>query len=293
MEVTPLQKAEILMEALPYLQEFAGMRVVIKYGGHAMVDENLKNTFARNVILLKLVGLRPIIVHGGGPQISRTLDRMNVECSFIDGMRVTDGETMDVVEMVLGGKVNSEITALINHHGGRAVGLTGKDDRLIEAEKMIITRPSAGEKRPEIIDLGLVGRVVKVNAELLERLDDFIPVIAPIGVGPAGETFNINADLVAGNIAAELKASKLILLTDVEGVLDADGGLISSLTVGQARSLMVGETISGGMIPKINCCLDAISGGVSKAHIIDGRAPHALLLEVFTRTGVGTEIIGD
>lgn len=292
MNVSTLQKAEILMEALPYLQEFGGSRVVIKYGGHAMVDEELKNNFARNVILLKLVGLRPIVVHGGGPQINKTLDKMNVECSFIEGMRVTDGQTMDVVEMVLGGKVNSEIVALINHHGGRAVGLTGKDDNLIQAEKMIITRPSAKEKRPEIIDLGLVGRVAKVNTGLLEQLDDFIPVIAPIGVGPAGETFNINADLVAGRVAAALKAAKLILLTDVEGVLDTKGLLLSSLTSDKVQELVESKTISGGMIPKVNCCLEAILGGVSKAHIIDGRAAHALLLEIFTKTGVGTEIIG-
>ncbi len=292
MDISPLTKAEVLMEALPYIQEFSGKRIVIKYGGHAMVDEELKETFAKNVILLKLIGLKPIIVHGGGPQIGRVLERMDVKSDFIDGMRVTDGETMDVVEMVLGGKVNAEIVSLINLHGGRAIGLSGKDDRLIEAEKMVITRPSAGERRPEIIDLGLVGKVVAVNTAILETLDDFIPIIAPVGVGPAGESFNINADLVAGSVAKALRAEKLILLTDVDGVLDDEGRLISSLTAAQARQLMKTETIKSGMIPKVNCCLDALEGGVAKAHIIDGRRPHALLLEIFTKTGIGTEIVG-
>jgi len=293
MELSPQQKAEVLMEALPYIRTFQGRQVVIKYGGHAMVDEQLKESFARNVVLLKLIGFKPIVVHGGGPQIGRVLERMNIKASFVEGMRVTDGETMDVVEMVLGGKVNAEIVALINQHGGRAVGLSGKDDRLIEAEKMVITRPGAGEQRPEIIDLGLVGRVVRVNTGLLATLSEFIPVIAPVGVGPGGESFNINADLVAGHIAGALRAEKLILMTDVAGVLDESGQLISSLRTSEVAPLRERGVISGGMIPKVNCCLEAVAAGVGKAHIIDGRQPHALLLEIFTRTGVGTQIVGD
>ncbi len=293
MEPTPLQKAEILMEALPYIKAFGGKRIVVKYGGHAMVDPQLKENFAKNIVLLKLIGVRPIVVHGGGPQIGRVLKRMGVESNFVEGMRVTDGETMDVVEMVLGGKVNAEIVSLINRHGGRAVGLSGKDDRLIQAEKMVMERPGAGERRPEIIDLGLVGQVTRVNTSLLKTLDDFIPVIAPVGVGSEGQSFNINADLVAGRVAAALGAEKLILLTDVIGVLDKEGHLLSSLTVDRVKELMADQTISGGMIPKVNCCLEALTGGVAKTHIIDGRQPHAVLLEVFTREGIGTEIVGD
>ena len=233
------------------------------------------------------------MVHGGGPQIGKVLKRMGVESNFVEGMRVTDGETMDVVEMVLGGKINAEIVSLINRHGGRAVGLSGKDDRLIQAEKMVMERPGAGERRPEIIDLGLVGKVNQVNTAILKTLDDFIPVIAPVGVGPEGQSFNINADLVAGRVASALGAEKLILLTDVTGVLDKEGNLLSSLTAGQVKELMADQTISGGMIPKVNCCLEALAGGVAKTHIIDGRQPHAVLLEVFTREGIGTEIVGD
>ena len=293
MEPTPLQKAGILMEALPYIKAFGGRRIVVKYGGHAMVDPGLKENFAQNMVLLKLIGVRPIIVHGGGPQIGRVLKRMGVESDFVDGMRVTDNETMDVVEMVLGGKVNAEIVSLINRHGGRAVGLSGKDDRLIQAEKMIIERPGAGERRPEIIDLGMVGQVTEVNTALIKTLDRFIPVIAPVGVGPEGQSFNINADSVAGRVATTLTAEKLILLTDVAGVLDKEGNLLSSLTVSRVRELMEDGVISGGMIPKVNCCLEALAGGVAKTHIIDGRQPHAVLLEVFTREGIGTEIVRD
>ncbi len=293
MDLNPLQKAEVLMEALPYLRAFRGRHVVIKYGGHAMVEEKLKECFARNVVLLKLIGLKPIVVHGGGPQIKQVLERMSIESSFVDGMRVTDGETMDVVEMVLGGKVNAEIVALINRHGGRAVGLSGKDDLLIQAEKMLIRKPGAGEKRPEIIDLGLVGRVVKVNPEILGTLEAFIPVIAPVGVGPEGESLNINADLVAGHIAGALKSEKLILLTDVAGILDRRGQLISSLKASEVQALIDQGTISGGMIPKVNCCLEALRMGVRKTHIIDGRQPHAVLLEIFTDQGIGTEIAAE
>ncbi len=293
MEPTPLQKAGILMEALPYIKAFGGRRIVVKYGGHAMVDPGLKENFAQNMVLLKLIGVRPIIVHGGGPQIGRVLKRMGVESDFVDGMRVTDNETMDVVEMVLGGKVNAEIVSLINRHGGRAVGLSGKDDRLIQAEKMIIERPGAGERRPEIIDLGMVGQVTEVNTALIKTLDRFIPVIAPVGVGAEGQSFNINADSVAGRVATTLTAEKLILLTDVAGVLDKEGNLLSSLTVSRVRELMEDGVISGGMIPKVNCCLEALAGGVAKTHIIDGRQPHAVLLEVFTREGIGTEIVRD
>ena len=293
MDISPLHKAGILMEALPYIKAFGGKRIVVKYGGHAMVDPDLKENFAKNMVLLKLIGVRPIVVHGGGPQIGKVLSRMGVESSFVDGMRVTDGETMDVVEMVLGGKINAEIVSLINRHGGRAVGLSGKDDRLIQADKMVIERPGAGEKRPEIIDLGRVGRVREVNTSLIETLDEFIPVIAPVGVDPEGQSLNINADLVAGRVATALGAEKLILLTDVTGVLDKEGGLLSSLTVSRIRELMEDGTISGGMIPKVNCCLEALAGGVAKTHIIDGRQPHAVLLEVFTKEGIGTEIVGD
>ncbi len=293
MDLSPLQKAGILMEALPYIKAFGGKRIVVKYGGHAMVDPELKEDFAKNIVLLKLIGVRPIIVHGGGPQIGRVLSRMGGESNFVDGMRVTDGETMDVVEMVLGGKVNAEIVSLINRHGGRAVGLSGKDDRLIQAEKMVIERPGAGERRPEIIDLGMVGQVREVNTALIKTLDDFIPVIAPVGIDPQGRSLNINADLVAGRVAEALDAEKLILLTDVTGVFDKEGRLLPSLTVEQVRELMKDGTISGGMIPKVNCCLEALAKGVAKTHIIDGRQPHAVLLEVFTREGIGTEIVGD
>jgi len=284
-------KANVLIEALPYIQRFTGKTIVIKYGGHAMVDDRLKNDFAKDVVLLKLIGLEPVIVHGGGPQIGQVLKRMNIDSTFVGGMRVTDHETMDVVEMVLGGKVNKEIVSLINRHGGRAVGLTGKDGGLIRAGKMTFTQ-QVGERPPEIIDLGHVGQVEAIDHGLLDmfKQDDFIPVIAPIGVGPDGQTYNINADLVAGAVAAALKAEKLILLTDVEGVLDREGRIISSIKADRIKSLEQEGIITGGMLPKLKCCADALAGGARKAHILDGRKPHAVLLEIFTDSGIGTEI---
>lgn len=287
------QTAQILIESLPYIKEFYGKTVVIKYGGHAMVDEELKKNFALDIILMKYIGINPVIVHGGGPQINKFLQKMNIQSNYVDGMRVTDGETMDVVEMVLVGKVNKEIVGLINYHGGRAIGLSGRDGDLLQARKMKIMRSLVENAPPELIDLGRVGEVTHVNPEVLITLDskDFIPVIAPVGVGDNGQSYNINADLVAGAIAAELAAEKLILLTDVAGVLDEAKEIISSLSMTEANKLIGSGIAAGGMIPKIRCCQDAINGGVGKAHILDGRVPHALLLEIFTREGVGTEII--
>lgn len=284
--------AEILIESLPYIKEFFGKTVVIKYGGHAMVDEDLKRNFALDIILMKYIGINPVIVHGGGPQINQFLKKMNIQSNYIDGMRVTDGETMDVVEMVLVGKVNKEIVGLINYHGGRAIGLSGRDGDLIQAKKMKIMK-EVEDAPPELIDLGRVGEVTHVNPEVLLTLDtkDFIPVVAPVGVGEEGLAYNINADLVAGAIAEELKAEKLVLLTDVEGVLDETKQIISSMDLQRAQGLIDSGTAIGGMIPKIGCCIKTIKGGVGKAHIIDGRIPHALLLETFTREGIGTEII--
>ena len=277
-----IQKVETLLEALPYIRQFYGKTIVIKYGGHAMGEERLKQSFAKDIILMKYVGLNPVIVHGGGPQIGELLKKLGKESRFVKGIRVTDEETMDVVEMVLVGKVNKEIVALINHYGGKAVGLSGKDGGLIKAKKM----KTKGE------DMGMVGEVKSVNPKVIETLDrdKFIPVIAPVGVGDDGKTYNINADTVAGKIAAALKAEKLILLTDVQGVLDKNKKLISALSVAEAKRLIKNETATGGMIPKLECCLDALKGGVSKAHIRDGRVEHAVLLEVFTDAGVGTEI---
>jgi acetylglutamate kinase len=288
-----MTRAKVLIEALPYIREFNEKTVVIKYGGHAMVDEELKKSFALDVILLKYIGLNPVIVHGGGPQINRFLEKMQITPSYIQGMRVTDGETMDVVEMVLVGKVNKEIVGLINHCGGKAVGLSGRDGDLVQARKMkILSRPEVENAPPELIDLGRVGEVTRVNPNILETLDtqDFIPVIAPVGVGEDGQAYNINADLVAGAMAAALKAEKLVLLTDVPGVSDAAGNLMSSLDRAEVDKLVREDIIRGGMLPKINCCLDALEAGVAKAHIIDGRLPHCLLLEIFTSEGVGTEI---
>ncbi len=287
-----VQKADILLEALPYLREFAGKTIVIKYGGAAMVQDELKASFARDIVLMKFIGIDPVIVHGGGPQINKTLARMGVESRFIEGHRVTDEETVNVVEMVLVGKVNKEIVALINNAGGRAVGLSGKDGRLIEADKKLISVPTAAENRPEIIDIGLVGKVTKVNTGILETLDrgSFIPVIAPVGAGANGETYNINADTVAGEVAAALKAEKLMLLTDTNGVWDADKKLIPSMNEKKIRELIASGVIAGGMLPKVDCCLKAIGGGVKKTHIIDGRVVHSVLLEIFTREGVGTQI---
>jgi len=289
-----IAKANVLIESLPYIREFNEKTVVIKYGGHAMVDEELKRNFALDVILMKYIGLNPVIVHGGGPQINRFLEKMQVTPSYVQGMRVTDGETMDVVEMVLVGKVNKEIVGLINHCGGKAVGLSGRDGDLVQARKMRIHSKSDDANRPpELIDLGRVGEVTRVNPEILQTLDsrDFIPVIAPVGVGEDGQAFNINADLVAGAIAAELGAVKLILLTDVEGVKNSDGDLLSTIRRDEIEPLIEQGIIGGGMIPKVRCCKAALDGGVTKTHIIDGRRQHAVLLEIFTPEGVGTEII--
>jgi acetylglutamate kinase len=289
-----IEKAQILIEALPYMQKFRHKTVVIKYGGHAMVDDHLKKQFALDVILLKQIGVNPVIVHGGGPQINQLLDRLGIKPNYVQGMRVTDGETMDVVEMVLVGKVNKEIVSLINHLGGKAVGLSGRDGDLVRAEKMTMTIPAkdGGSHPPELIDIGRVGRVKAINSAVLENLHhaDFIPVIAPIGVGDDGQAFNINADLVAGAVAAALAAEKLILLTDVAGVKNARGELLPNLAIKEIERLIADETVVGGMIPKVRCCLDALRGGVTKACIIDGRIEHAILLEMFTHEGVGTEI---
>jgi acetylglutamate kinase len=288
-----IKKAETLLEALPYMRSFQGQTLVIKYGGAAMIEPELKRAFAQDITLLQYLGIHPVVVHGGGPQIGKMLEEMKIPTRFVDGHRVTDESTMDVVEMVLAGKINKEIVNLINTAGGRAVGLSGKDGRLLMAQKMEFYRPREDEP-PEIIDIGLVGEVTAVNTDLIRTLEDrhFIPVIAPVGVGEGGETYNINADLVAGAVAAALGAAKLILLTDVPGVLDREKRLISSLTRRQAVALMEEEVIVGGMLPKIKCCLEALDDGVAKAHILDGRALHAVLLEIFTDTGIGTEIVG-
>ena len=286
-----INKANVLMEALPYLKRFAGTTIVIKYGGHAMADEKLKESFARDVVLLKYIGLNPVIVHGGGPQINETLKKYGIVSEFVRGMRVTDAATMGVVEMVLVGQVNKEVVGLINRHGGRAVGLSGKDGELLLAEKMLQeVRQEDGSV--EQIDIGFVGDVIHVNQALIDTLEQgkFIPVIAPVGVGAGGESYNINADVVAGRVAAALKAEKLILLTDVQGVKDKQGNLLTGISVGEMRRLISDESIVGGMIPKVECCADALAGGVKKAHIIDGRVEHAVLLEIFTDKGVGTEI---
>ncbi|MCL4471147.1 MAG: acetylglutamate kinase [Sulfuricella sp.] len=286
---TAQEKAQILAEALPYIQRFHGKTIVIKYGGNAMTEESLKQGFAKDVVLLKLVGLNPVIVHGGGPQINDLLKRVGKQGEFIQGMRVTDRETMDIVEMVLGGLVNKDIVNLINHHGGRAVGLTGKDGEFIQAKKL---KMKHAEKQDEYIDIGQVGEVVSIDPELVALLDsrDFIPVIAPIGVGEQGEAYNINADLVAGKLAETLKAEKLILLTNTAGVLDKEGKLLTGLTAARVDELIADGTISGGMIPKISMALEAVKNGVKTSHIIDGRVEHALLLEILTDEGVGTLI---
>ncbi|MEQ1667667.1 MAG: acetylglutamate kinase [Sulfuriferula sp.] len=288
-QFTPSDKAHILSEALPYIQRFFDKTIVIKYGGNAMTDDKLKEGFARDVVLLKLVGMNPVIVHGGGPQIGELLKRVGKQSEFIQGMRVTDKETMDVVEMVLGGLVNKEIVNLINQQGGKAVGLTGKDGGMIRAKKLLIDdQENAGNK----LDIGSVGEVLGIDPELVELLDtrDFIPVIAPVGVGMAGESYNINADLVAGKLAETLRAEKLILMTNIPGVLDKEGGLLTGLTAQRVDDLIADGTIYGGMLPKIQCALDAVKNGVHTAHIIDGRVEHALLLEVLTKDGVGTLI---
>jgi acetylglutamate kinase len=287
---------QVLTEALPYIQRFKGKTLVIKYGGNAMIDESLKNSFARDVVLLKAVGINPIVVHGGGPQIGDLLQRIGKESEFIGGMRVTDTETMDVVEMVLGGQVNKSIVNLINTHGGRAVGLTGKDGSLICAEKLDIASNSTDPavNVSELVDLGHVGKVKSIDTSVIDMLiqSDFIPVIAPIGVGPEGQSYNINADLVAGKMAEVLQAEKLILMTNTAGLLDGDGTLLTGLNAKQVNELVESGVIYGGMLPKIGCALDAVQAGVTTAHIIDGRVQHALLLEMFTDEGVGTLIRG-
>ncbi|MDX8396403.1 MAG: acetylglutamate kinase [Mariprofundaceae bacterium] len=284
-------RAATLIEALPYLQRFADKTIVIKYGGNAMVEEELKESFATDITLMKQVGINPVIIHGGGPQIGKVLAKFGKEAKFIDGMRVTDSETMDVVEMVLAGQVNKEIVANINRAGGKAVGLSGKDAGLICARKMTVERDAPELDVPEIIDLGHVGKVEKINTQILSVLehDRFVPVIAPVGYHKdEGQSYNINADLVAGAIAQALGAAKLVLLTDVPGVLNEEKELQSHFTTDEARDWISKGTISGGMIPKVNCCLDAVENGVSRAHIIDGRVPHAIILEMFTDEGVGT-----
>jgi acetylglutamate kinase len=294
MQEKSAQIAQTLIEALPYIQRFSGQTVVIKYGGAAMKDEALQRSFALNVILLREVGIYPVVVHGGGPQIGRLLERLDISCEFVEGMRVTSPEVMDVVQMVLVGQVNASIVGLINSLGGKAVGINGHDGLLTQAERMQITRRGQDDQPPEIIDIGLVGKVVKVNPQVLHALEHgrFIPVIAPVGVGPAGESLNINADLVASAMAAGLRASKLVLLTDTPGVLDDQGGLMPRLTAERARALAESGAVTGGMIPKLGCCLEALAAGVEKAHIIDGRVANALLLEIFTDEGVGTVVEG-
>ena len=284
--------AKVLSEALPYIRRYVGKTLVIKYGGNAMENDELKTGFARDIVLMKAVGINPVVVHGGGPQIGDLLKRLSIESHFIDGMRVTDSQTMDVVEMVLGGHVNKEIVNLINRHGGSAIGLTGKDATLIRAKKMVVTRQTPEMTSPEIIDFGHVGEVVGSNTDLLNMRTkgDFIPVIAPIGVGENGESYNINADLVAGKVAEALKAEKLMLLTNIAGLMDKQGKVLTGLTTAQVDDLIADGTIYGGMLPKIRCALEAVQGGVTTAHIVDGRVPNAVLLEIFTDTGVGTLI---
>jgi acetylglutamate kinase len=280
------------MEALPYIREFYGKRLVVKYGGHAMVKDDLKRSFAMDVVLMKYIGMNPVIVHGGGPQIGELMEKLGKVPQFVQGMRVTDAETMDIVEMVLGGKMNKEIVGLINQHGGRAVGLSGKDGGLIKASRLRVRQPGSSDDS-QLIDIGLVGKVDAINPHIIQVLDSsgYIPIIAPVGVGDEGEPYNINADLVAGEVAAALKAEKLIVLTDVEGILNEQKTLISSLKRAEIAKLIEQGVISEGMLPKVDACLTALDGGVRKAHIIDGRQDHALLLEVFTNRGIGTEIV--
>ncbi|HUJ18143.1 MAG TPA: acetylglutamate kinase [Nitrospirota bacterium] len=287
-----IEKAKTLIEAMPYIQTFRGKTFVIKYGGNAMIDEALKQGFAQDVVLLRYIGINPVIVHGGGPQIGKTMERMGKKPAFVAGQRVTDEETMDIVEMVLGGKVNKEIVSLINRAGGKAVGLTGKDGGLLQARKLKMTKKSEDTGETEIIDIGLVGEVTEVRPGALTALEsgEFIPVIAPVGVGEQGETYNINADLVAGAVAGALNSEKLILLTDQAGILDKDKNLIPTLNKKKVEALVNAGIIGGGMLPKTKSCFEALEAGCSKVHIIDGRIPHALLLEIFTKEGVGTEI---
>jgi acetylglutamate kinase len=285
-----IRKAEVLLDALPYIKRFAGKTLVVKYGGHAMVDEALKSSFAQDIVLLKFVGMNPVVVHGGGPQIGDMLKQLGIPSRFVRGMRVTDPATMEVVEMVLVGKTNKEIVSLINRHGGHAVGLSGKDGELIRARKLRMT--ASGTATGEELDMGMVGEVAAINPMVLEALDRsaIIPVIAPVGVSDSGETFNINADLVAGKVAEALRAEKLILLTDVDGIHDESGSVVATLDDERARQLIASGVIAEGMIPKVECCLEALNNGVKKTHIVDGRMRHAVLLEIFTREGVGTEV---
>ena len=286
--------ADILIEALPYIRCFSGMTIVIKYGGHAMVDKQLKEDFARDITLMKFIGINPVIVHGGGPQINLVLDQMGILPKFVRGMRLTDEHTMDVVEMVLGGKVNKEIVAGINRQGGKAVGLSGKDGGLISAKKLHIIHQEDADKPPEIIDPGLVGQVTHICSDVIDTLveKNFIPVIAPVGAGEKGETYNINADLEASSIAQALSAGRLIFLTDTDGVMDDEGDLISSIKDERIKQMVDNKTISGGMIPKIECALEALNSGVDKVHIINGSKKHAVIMELFTDKGIGTEVTG-
>ena len=289
-----IQKAEILLEALPFIKNFYGKTFVIKYGGNAMVSEKLKDNFALDIVMMKYIGINPVIIHGGGPQIDKTLKALGIKSQFFEGQRVTNKETIDVVEMVLGGKINKEIVSLINRHGGNAVGITGKDGDLIMAKRHKKGKKQSAEtNRPEIIDLGLVGEITKVNPRILETLDknEFVPVIAPIGKEKNGTTLNINADFVASQIASALKAEKLILMTDTEGVKNKTGKLQSGLTKKEVAAMIKEKVIKDGMLPKVKCCLDALKAGVHKTHIVDGRVQHALLLEIFTEDGIGTQIV--
>jgi len=287
-----LNVAQVLTEALPYIQRFTGKTIVVKFGGNAMVDPALHEDFARDVVLMKLVGMNPVVVHGGGPQIGALLEKLNIQSEFVEGMRVTDAQTMDVVEMVLGGGVNKEIVSSINRNGGKAIGVSGKDGQMIRAKKMTVSRPGPEHGAPEIVDIGHVGEVDQIDTEVLQVILDsnFIPVIAPIGVGEDGSTYNINADLVAGTLAQVLQAEKLMLLTNIAGLLDKQGEILTGLTTEQVDELIADGTISGGMLPKIRCALAAVKSGVNTAHIIDGRVPHAVLLETFTDEGMGTLI---
>lgn len=284
--------ANVLTESLPYIQRFSGKTIVVKFGGNAMIDEDLQNSFARDIVLMKQIGMNPIVVHGGGPQIGSLLEKLNIESQFVDGMRVTDSATMDVVEMVLGGSVNKQIVNLINNNGGAAIGITGKDGQLICASKLKVTTKTPGMNASEIVDIGHVGEVDRININVIDALlnSDFIPVIAPIGVGKDGESYNINADLVAGKIAEFTRAEKLMLLTNVAGLQDKQGEVLTGLSTDQVDELIADGTIYGGMLPKIACALDAVKCGVTSAHIIDGRVSHAVLLEIFTDLGVGTLI---
>ncbi len=288
-----IKKAEVLIDALPYIRNFYGKTFVVKYGGAAQIMDELKESFAKDVVMLNFIGIRTVIIHGGGPTISATMEKMGKKPQFVHGQRVTDRETMDIVEMVLGGLINKEIVSLINRHGGKAVGLSGKDGGLIKAQKKTIKKVTPETGVDEIVDLGLVGEVTSISPGIINSLekDGFIPVIAPIGVGPNGETFNINADYVAAAISSALKAEKLMLLTDVPGLIDKNGKIISTIKTSRVNKLINDKTITGGMLPKVQACLQALSGGVSKTYIVDGRVPHCLLLEIFTKEGVGTEIM--